>query len=180
VWLSDFAQGSLSALVGAALGYWVGFLQKYREDRKRRQNVATALLAELRPLERMLRTRAEHAKAAESTVQIQMPVFDQFASDVLLFKSPATHALLELRGFIRDIENTAELFVGERGTADERANHYMRLKAIAAANLIPRVTKLLEAAGGVFPPDPEVGWYPTGKLPQLVDPAFPNASNLRR
>lgn len=177
--MPDFVQGGLLALLGAALGYWAGWLQKRREDKKRRQNVATALLAELRPLERMLRTRAGHTKAAESTVQINMPVFDHFASDLILFDSSATHALLELRGYIRDIENTADLFAGERGTADKRANHYMQLKAIAAANLIPKVAQLLEAAGGIAPPDPKVDTYPTGRLPALVEPAFPNASNLR-
>jgi hypothetical protein len=177
--MSDFVQGGLLALLGAGLGYWAGWLQKRREDKTRRQNVATALLAELRPLERMLRTRAEHTKAAESTVRISMPVFDHFASDLILFDPTASHALLELRGYIRDIENTADLFAGERGTADERANHYMRLKAIAAANLIPKVRKLLEVAGGIPPADPRVDLYPTGKLPPLVGPAFPNASNLQ-
>jgi hypothetical protein len=106
-------------------------------------------------------------------------VFDRFASDLTLFDSPTTHALLELRGYVRDIENTADLFAGERGTADERANHYMRLKAIGAANCIPEVKRLLEAAGGIAPLDPKVDRYRAGELPPLVDPAFPNASNLR-
>ena len=176
--LLNFAVGSLSTLIGAVLGYWAGWLQKHREEGRRRRSVATALLAELRPLERMLRTRAEHTRAAQSTVQINMPVFDNFASDLTLFEAPATHALLELRAFVRDIENSAALFADERSKPDERANHYMRLKAIAAANLIPKVRTLLEAAGGIAPPDPHVDVYPTGKLPPLLDPAFPNASDL--
>src|ERR1700682_2184392 len=102
-----FIQGGLLALISAGLGYWAGFLKKRQEDKKRRHSVATALLAELRPLERMLRTRAEHTRAAESTVQISMPVFDRFEPDLLLFDPLMTQVLLELRGYVRDIENTA-------------------------------------------------------------------------
>lgn len=177
--MSDFVKGGLLALLGAALGYWAGWLQEYREDKKRRHSVATALLAELRPLERMLRVRAKHTKAAESTVQISMPVFDRFESDLPLFDASTTHVLLELRGYVRDIENSADLLAGDRSAVNEKAHHYMRLKATGAANLLPKVARALESAGGIAPLDPKVDLYPTGELPPLVDPAFPNATNLQ-
>lgn len=177
--VSELGQGGLLALLGAALGYWAGFLQQRREDKKRRHSVATALLAELRPLERMLRVRAKHTKAAESTVQIRMPVFDRFESDLPLFDPSTTHALLELRAYVRDIENSADLLAGDRSAVTERAHHYMRLKATGAANVLPEVVRALKSAGGIAPLDPKVDLYPTGELPQLVDPAFPNAANLQ-
>jgi hypothetical protein len=176
--VSAFLLGSLSSLVSVALGYWAGFLRQLREDKKRRRGIATALLAEFRPLERMLRTRAKHTKAAESTVQINMPVFDRFQSDLVLFDANTTQVLLELRAFIRDIENSADLFARDGTAINERAHHYMRLKAIGAANLIPIAKDLLEGAGGKSPVDPKVALYTVGKLPPLDDPAFPNAVNL--
>jgi hypothetical protein len=107
-----------------------------------------------------------------------MPVFDRFEADLVYFDPQTTHVLLELRGFVRDIENTAELLRRDKGPVDEKANHYMQLKAIAAANLVPRVKKSLEAAGGTAPLDPEVEVYPAGELPSLGKPAFPNAAKL--
>jgi hypothetical protein len=108
-----------------------------------------------------------------------MDVFDGFESDLPLFDPATTHALLELRGYIRDIEHTADTIVTGRGRADETVRHYMRLKAVSAANCIPKVVKLLVSAGGIAPLDPKVDLYTTGKLPALLEPAFPNASNLR-
>src|SRR5205823_6612600 len=64
--MTSFLLGSLSSLISAAFGYWAGGLRRANEDSKRRQSLATALLFELRPLERMLRTRATHSHAAES------------------------------------------------------------------------------------------------------------------
>ena len=177
--LSELGQGGLWALLGAALGYGFGYWQKHQEEKRRRRGIATALLAELRPLERMLRVRAEHTKAAESTVQIRMDVFDGFESDLPFFDPTTTHALLELRGYVRDIEHTADTIATGRGKADEKANHYMRLKASAAANCIPKAVELLEAAGGIRPLDPKLDRYGIDQLPPLLDPAFPNASNLR-
>lgn len=176
--MAAFLLGSLSSLVSAALGYWAGFLKKAQEDKRRRKALATALLFELRPLERMLRVRGEHARAAESTVKIAMPVHDRFESELLLFPARTAHVLLELRAYVRDIESTAATFSSGQHAADEDAHHYMRLKAIAAANLVPRAKVVLEAMGGESPIDPEVDLYPRGELPVLVEPAFPNAARL--
>ena len=165
------------ALVSTAFGYWAGYLKKKVDDRGRRHGVATTLLAELRPLERMLRVRAAHTHAADSTVIISMPVYDRFESDVLLFPSETAHLLIELRSFVRDIElTTAQRKDGVK--ADARAHHYIQLKAAAAANSIPRIKRLLENAGGCSPADPPVESFARGELPALVAPAFPNATNL--
>jgi hypothetical protein len=175
--MGNFLLGSLATLLSATLGYWSGYLKKRMDDRARRRGVATALLAELRILERMLRTRAEHAKAADSTVTIAMPVYDRFESDVLLFPIETTQLLLELRAFVRDIELIAALRKdGEQ--SDRRAHHYVRLKASGAANLIPRIKRVLEAAGGVAPADPPIESYDIDELPPLMAPAFPNAARL--
>jgi hypothetical protein len=177
--MSAFLLGSLSSLVSASLGFWAGFLKKAQEDSRRRKAIATALLFELRPLERMLRVRAEHTRAAESTVKISMPVYDRFESDIILFPADTVQTLLELRAFVRDIETTAITHSSEKHPADENAHHYVRLKAAAAANLIPPIRRLLEDAGGHSPVDAEVELYPQGKLPPLSAPAFPNAAKIK-
>jgi len=176
--VTSFLLGSLSTLVSVGLGLWAGFFKKAQEDKVRRASIATALLAELRPLERMLRVRAAHVRAAESTVVIGMPVYDRFESDILLFPAETAHLLLELRSFVRDIENTAEYFAGGKNVPDQKAHHYMRSKAAFAANLVPRIKRVLQEAGGLSPADPPVEVYESGELPALLPPAFPNAAAL--
>lgn len=105
-----------------------------------------------------------------------MPVYDRFESDIVLFPADTVHTLLELRAFVRDIEITAATHSSGQHPADENAHHYMRVKAIAAANVIPAARRLLEAAGGDAPSDSEVALFPIGELPDLLSPAFPNAS----
>ena len=167
----------LLAVIAAALGYGGGHLRKKADDKTRRKGVATALLAELRPLERMLRARVAHTRAADSTVTISMPVYDHFENDVLLFPAETARLLIELRSFIRDLELTAALRKdGE--PSDARAHHYVQLKATAAANIIPRVKRSLEEAGGVPPADPPIETFTVGELPSLIAPAYPNAANL--
>jgi hypothetical protein len=177
--MTSFLLGSLSSIVSVAFGYWAGGLRRAQDDRKRRKAVATALLFELRLLERMLRTRAEHTAAAESTVQISMPVYDQFAGELLLFSPDAVHTLMELREFVRDIELSANLFTGKPGVIGEKAHEYMRSKAAMAANRIPGAKEALEAAGGRPPVDWEVEHVQVGTKIALDQPAFPNAAKLR-
>ena len=176
--LTSFVAGSLSSLLSVALGYWAGGLRRSQEDRKRRKAVATALLFELRPLERMLRTRAQHESAAESSVQISMPVYDRFAGELLLFPPDAVHALLELREFVRDLELSAALFANTPGMISGKAHEYVRAKAAMAANRIPAAKELLERSGGQSPVDWELEYVRPGTKLALGEPAFPNAARL--
>jgi hypothetical protein len=175
---SSFLLGSLSSLVSAAFGYWTGGLRRAQENRKRRKAVATALLFELRPLERMLRTRAQHSHAAESTVTISMPVYDTLVGEILLFSPDSVHALLELRAYVRDIELSASMFTGKPQTIGNKAHAYVRAKAAMAANVIPKAKALLESEGGQPPVDWEVEQLLPGTELELGEPAFPNAARL--
>jgi hypothetical protein len=176
--MSSFLLGSLLSLVSAALGYWAGGLRKANDDSKRRKAFATAILFELRPLERMLRTRAGHPRAAESTVAISMPVYDQFPNEVLLLPPDAAHTILELRSYVRDIELTAANVAGGRDPVTDKTHDYMRLKATLAANLILKARETLEKIGGKAPVDWEVETLPPGEKLELSKPAFPNAARL--
>lgn len=176
--MSRFLLGSIASLVSAAFGYWAGGLRRAQEKRERRKALATVLLSELRPLERMLRMRAVHSHAAESTVTIAMPVYDRFVPDLLLFPPETVHTLLELRAFVRDIELSASQFNARAEVIGVRAHEYMRGRATMAANVIPRVRVALEAAGGEPPVDWEVETLRPGVKLELVDPAFPNAARL--
>lgn len=165
-------------MISVVFGYWAGGLRRAQEDRKRRKAVASALLFELRPLERQLRTRAEHSHAAESTVVIAMPVYDRFVTDLILFSPETLHTLLELRAFVRDLELSAALFTHKPSVVGENAHEYIRAKATMAANLIPRAKVALEAAGGLPPADWEIEFVKPGVKLELADPAFPNAAKL--
>jgi len=176
--MSNFLLGSLSSLVAAVLGYWAGGLRKAQDDKKRLTAFATAVLFELRPLERMLRTRAVHSRAAESTVTISMPVYDRLQGEVLLLSTAVAQNILELRSYVRDIELTAANVASGKHPVIEETHAYVRLKATLAANLILRVREGLEGVGGKAPVDWEVETLPPGKTLELGNPAFPNATCL--
>lgn len=176
--MSTFLLGSLSSLVSVALGYWAGGLRRAQDDRKRRKAVATALLWALRPLERQLRTRAQHSHAAESTTTISMPVYDRFVQELVLFPPEPVHVLLELRGFVREVELSASLFSTKPEVIGEKAHEFVRAKATLAANLIPAAKSALEAAGGTSPVDWEIQFIRRGVGLELVPPAFPNAAAM--
>ena len=134
--------------LGAFAAYGFNEVKKYLEDRRRRKLVATALLFELRPLERMLRKRAVHTRAASSSVRISMPVHDRFEAELLLFPAQSLQVLLSLRAWVRDMEHAFATFHEPNATIDDRANQYMRGRAIGAANLIPVAVDVLKKCGG--------------------------------
>lgn len=128
--ITPIVQGAILSLLSAMLGFWAGFLKQHREDAKKRAAVASALLTELRWLERMLRKMARHDQAS-STVRITPGVYDRFEGELVLFDSDVTAPILHFRAFIRDIETSRENVVSGRAGANEEAHHYFRVKAAA-------------------------------------------------
>ncbi|GAC1516561.1 MAG: hypothetical protein NVS1B4_12170 [Gemmatimonadaceae bacterium] len=168
--------GGALALVSAGLGFFAGDVRKRIDDRRRRAAIATALLIELRWLEQNLRALHGHPQAALSTRQLITPVFDQFATDSVLFFRPGTvRGILHFRALVRDIQVSKDV-VRPESSSIERAHHYFRMKAGFAALLIPDLKNRLEADGGTLPPGPplEVVRYPA--VPSLGPPAFPELS----
>ena len=170
--MSEFVAGTLLALFSATLGFAAGRLGTWRDRQKRRIAVATALLIELRWLERILRRLACHNQAASSTVRPLTDVQDQFQADFILFKPRTLRTLLHLRGMIRDMELSQETLQRIPEAIDDSAHHYFRVRAIFAAQLIPTLKGMLEREGATAPEDwPVIAVYP--QLPDLPPPAFP-------
>ncbi|GAC1462857.1 MAG: hypothetical protein PVSMB1_13410 [Gemmatimonadaceae bacterium] len=140
--------GGALALVSAELGLFAGDVRKRIDDRRRRAAIATALLIELRWLEQNLRALHGHPQAALSTRQLITPVFDQFATDSVLFFRPGTvRGILHFRALVRDIQVPKDV-VRPESSSIERAHHYFRMKAGFAALLIPDLKNRLEVDGG--------------------------------
>jgi hypothetical protein len=174
--VSDFVQGGIIAIASALLGYWAAVAQSKRERRERRVAIATALLTELRWLERILRKLAQHNEAAASTVRPTTDVHDEFQSEFLLFGPETLRLLLYFRGLIRDIELSRENIRAGLAPVDGDAHHFFRVKAAGAASLIPELRRLLEGEGGASPLDKHVEQFKPPSLPSLPPPAFPDTS----
>jgi hypothetical protein len=173
-WAGALAPVAL-VLLSAALGFAAGRVGTWRDRRKRRLEVATALLIELRWLERILRKLARHKQAASSTVRPLTDVQDRFQADLVLFKPQTLRTLLELRGLIRDIEVSRDTLQGSLDTLDDKAHHFFRVKASFAAQLIPKLKGMLEREGATVPSDSPVVVLRYPQLPELPPPAFAEA-----
>jgi hypothetical protein len=174
--VSGFATTALLALLSAGLGFAAGRAGTWRDRRKRRIEVATALLIEFRWLERLLRKLARHKQAASSTVRPLTDVQDRFQADLVLFKPQTLRMLLELRGLLRDIEVSRETLERSQEPIDDHAHHYFRVRASFAAQLIPMLKGMLEREGGAAPQDSPVVVLRYPQLPDLPPPAFPDAA----
>lgn len=169
------------AIVIAVLGipatgfvsYFVGRSIERASAATRRRVVATALLAELQSAELALRKIARDRTAAHSTVWPGDSNFTTFRGDLFLFAPATAQALIVFYGLVHEI-NTSRVRIREAKVepGDRAANRFIRVKAIFAANRIPGLRGLLEAAGGSALPDESVELARGSDEPALLPPAF--------
>lgn len=169
--MSDFLQGGILAILSGVLGYWGGFLLTAQQRRRRRAAIATALLSELQVLERIIRRLSQTADAATDTAPLFVDVHDQFQPELYLFKPDTISALIELRGFIRDMNRTREE-AGLNYSVADSTHGWFRFKAGCAANVIPIVKACLEKEGGITIPEVDRGENISGGEVTLGPPAF--------
>jgi hypothetical protein len=90
--MSDAWISSISALAGVFLGFWINQYQTQRDQRRRRQALATALLGEIRFLEFALYRIYRHQSFdTPSTI-----VYDHAGEALLLFSVETVHAVTDL------------------------------------------------------------------------------------
>jgi hypothetical protein len=169
---------SLGVLVAAFLTAWLGYRywrKQWEHDRAvRRQSIATVFLVEIRWIERALRRIAARKGAGLSTIVVVPATYDRFERDLVLFSPAVIAQLITFRGLVRDLELGGKVFeqMLDPGRRD-RYDHFVRTKAAFIANMIPRLRRDLEDAGGIVVEEdpPQVVKFPD--VVSLVPPAFP-------
>lgn len=90
----------LLLVLGAALGYFAGWLQKIVDDRRRRRAVATALSAEYVRLRSMLEYLVSKWRGGRAVAEFSAPMHDRLPDVVDLFEPIAVARLLDFSGFL--------------------------------------------------------------------------------
>ena len=176
----DYAQsvsGVLTLILGALIGFSLTGLQQMLDRRRRRKSLASALLIELRSLEHIITLRYEDEDAAGSRGTIPTTVFDQFSSDLLLFRHDHLYRLLHFYGFASDIRKhleTARARLANGEELEKTTHDRVRLKAYFALATIGRAKEALEAEGGVLPERLADHGKVVRGLPPAPPPSFEN------
>lgn len=166
-------------LLGAAvLGYLVGRRQEKAKAAELRQVVATALLAEIQSLEIALRRLAVHRQAARSTLRPEMATFEAFRPQLVLLTPETAQTLIVFYGLVQEINSSRRGMTDAEVELTDDAHRFVRAKAAFAANRLPELRRLLEAAGGRALPTGESTWVSGGTEVELGEPAFEATTQL--
>ena len=160
------------------VSYIVGRRKERASAADRRRVIATGLLAELQSLEIGLRKLANHSQAARSTIWPDDSTFKALRGDLFLFRRSAAGALIVFYGLVNEINSSRMRMRDECVELTDRAHRFIRVKATFAANHIPELRTLLEAAGGSPLAHGSTTWVSDGVEPTLMPPAFESNKQL--
>jgi phytoene/squalene synthetase len=165
----------IAVVVGAVLGYGAGWVQQRLDRRRRRSGFASAMLLELRRVERNLREIAGSERAADASVRFPLDVHRQAMAELDLFKPLTIAAIFDFLSTIADVEHGMHLIANGRADRGENRTWEQRTRATFAANRIDAVKALLQEEGGRIAPGRDItrerANFP--QLPPLDPPSFP-------
>ncbi len=174
----EFVNLLIGGLVGALLALGTKWLEEWRDRRRRRQALATALLVELRSLELGLRSIAQTTQPDKAFGPIAF-FFDRARTgalaDLSLFGGQTVYEVMKFGGYVRSCQVAHER-LKEPGASDSQLSSDVCTLASYAACRVPLVRGALLKEGAVEHTDslPEFARLP--KMPVLPPPSFPNAS----
>lgn len=186
--MNELTAGAFGALVGALAAYRLDIVKQQnarllqladdeRERRHRRQSLASALLADCRVLEHLLRKLYKHENAASWRGQSPAQMYDALRADLVLLAPSTLTAVLDFFGFVRDVfVILADVNAKKEGEVTPYHHWLIRLKAGFALTVLDRAVASLLAEGGALPegPPPVVFHQPALPVlppPRLVTPA---------
>jgi hypothetical protein len=158
----------LASILGAFLVYFVWLRQRAIERAERRQNLATALLIELKSMDWVLRSIYRDEKAALSLGELPMPLLARLDDGVLGFEPQTVFELLSFRGYcegVRILRARAQGMAKE--LVDDARHRHVQSTAGLALQLLPEIKLRLEAEGGVVMPRKSVRSLAPFKLPEI-------------
>ena len=143
----------LGSISGAFLVYLVWLRKRAIERAEVRQNLATALLVELKSMDWVLRSIYGDTSAALSRGELPMPLLERLDNELLGFEPQTVFELLTFRGFcesVRILRTRAQHMAPE--LVDDARHRRVRNTAGFAIQLLPDLKKKLEAEGGLTMP----------------------------
>ncbi len=150
----DFAAGGLLALLAGSAGYTAARWRERAERRRHRRALATAMLAELRWIDAVLRKMAEQAVASYD-YPLDHPITETALRDLTLFRPETAgriahfHTLLQsLRYEMHQYRENPKPWTGR--LAD--FNRLLQARAALACRVVPELNKNLRREGGALPP----------------------------
>lgn len=152
--LTPFAGGAIAVLLGVALGLAATALAAGSRRRNARRGAATAMLAELRWIDAVLRKVADRGSSA-ADLSLDHPIVSANLRDLALFEPETAGRIADLHYHVRAVEQEMQRYrenprawVGRLPELDG----LIRQKAISACRLIPKLSEALQKEGGALPP----------------------------
>jgi hypothetical protein len=165
----------VAVVVGVVLGYGAGWIQQRLDRGRRRSGLASAMLLELRRVERNLREIAGSERAAHASVSFPLDAHRQAMMELDLFKPATTAAIFDFLSTIADVEHGIHLIANGQVDRSDQRTWEQRARATFAANRIDAVKAMLHQEGGRIAPGRdiarELATFP--QLPPLDPPSFP-------
>jgi hypothetical protein len=151
-----------AALAGVALGSWLAWRQRRKEDDQRRHALATGLLSEIRLLDLSLRDIHDDTTAAYRVMDpFQTAMYDQASANLLLFTPETIRALNLFYNGVHELRTTLARYriqypnpsdLVQRYPPRDPAHIEVRLMATNIIDVIPEVvTRLHKAEGRQWP-----------------------------
>jgi hypothetical protein len=152
--VTPFAAGGLAVLFGVALGLAAAALAAGSRRRDAKRGAATAMLAELRWIDAVLRKIADRGSSA-ADLSLEHPIVTTTLHDLALFRPETAGRIADLHYHLRAVEQemrryreNPKAWVGRLPELDG----LIRQKAIGACRVIPQLTEALQKEGGALPP----------------------------
>jgi hypothetical protein len=149
-----FAGGALAVLLGLALGIASASVAGGARRRKAKRAAATAMLAELRWIDAVLRRVAEQGSSA-SDLSLDHPIIAAGLGDLALFEPETAGRIADLHYHLRGVDHEMQRYrdnpkawAGRLPDLDRLVRH----KAVGACRVVPELSKALRREGGALPP----------------------------
>jgi hypothetical protein len=152
--VSEFLAALGGGIVGALGTYLLGLFDKRRDEQRRREAVASALLAECDWIASSLIQLRDHWNVrSRTTAAFSTTVHDRFAEHISLFDPSVVQAVFEFIGTVNDVREgiRAQQSILPSMPEFDGVKAQIQSRADAALARIPKARELLEGAGGRLP-----------------------------
>ena len=165
----------VAVVVGAVLGYGAGWVQQRTDRSRRRKGLASAMLLELRRVERTLREISSSDHALLASIVFPLSAHKRAMEELDLFEPPTTAALFDFLGCVADVEHGMALFASGALSRTPQRDWEQQSRAAFAANRVDAVKAALFAEGGRIAPERDISRETTHfpDPPRLDPPGFP-------
>lgn len=153
--MADLTTAFFGGVIGALLGLGVKWVDEWRDRRRRRRALATALLVELRSLDIAFSRIANAGDLPALGPEIIAHFFDRARmgslEDLMLFRPQAVYEVMKFGGFVKRAQE--RLIKAQEQGWDEESQTRLRDRSLVAQYRVPLVKSALLVEGSKEPSD---------------------------